>query len=164
MQLLSALLLGAIALHARLTSAAASEEKPDIPCTVHSPKTGSFFDLRELSLLPPEDPEKLKKGERKESWKSSGYDFGSNFTLNFCAPVLEKLDKVVGIDEKLYQNISAYYTTDGKTYSIGQVMSITAYCAHMLTSALQSTVVEYHFQGPQVGTSIYKWISLRKED
>lgn len=118
MQYFATILVGALAFQAQLCSAK-DDDKPDIPCTVHSPKTGSFYDLTELSLQPPEDPEKLKKGERVESWKSSGYDYGTNFTLNICAPVIEKLDKVVGIDEEAYKNVSAYYTEDGKTYSIG---------------------------------------------
>lgn len=114
---ISGILLGAV--YACLAIAASSDEKTTKPCTVQSPKTGSFYDLRDLSLQPPGDPENIKKGERVESWKSSGYDYGANFTLNFCAPVLEKLDDVVGVNEKLYRNVSAYYTSQGKTYSIG---------------------------------------------
>lgn len=122
MHFFTTIFLSGLALQARL-SFAKEDEKPDVPCTVHSPKTGSFYDLRELALHPPENPEKLKKGERAESWRSTGYDYGTNFTLNICAPVIEKLDNVVGIDEKLYRNISAYYTQNGKTYSIGYVGS-----------------------------------------
>lgn len=114
---ISNFILGAVC--ACLSAAASADDKVTKPCTVQSPKTGSFYDLRDLSLQPPEDPKNLKKGERVDSWKSSGYDYGANFTLNFCAPVLEKLDDVVGVNEKLYRNISAYYTSHGKTYSIG---------------------------------------------
>ncbi|KAI5310264.1 Cation-independent mannose-6-phosphate receptor CI-MPR [Ascosphaera atra] len=40
--------------------------------------------------------------------------------MNICAPVIENLNAVEGVDESNWKNISAYYTKDGKTYSIGQ--------------------------------------------
>lgn len=54
-----------------------------------------------------------------ESWHAKGYDYGSNFTLNFCAPVVEDIGEVEGVDRELWKNVSAYYTAGGKTYSIG---------------------------------------------
>lgn len=47
---------------------------------------------------------------------------GYNFTLNFCGGVVEDLEKkggVVGVEKELYKNVSAYYTQNGKVYSIG---------------------------------------------
>ncbi|KAL8714238.1 MAG: hypothetical protein Q9220_001967 [cf. Caloplaca sp. 1 TL-2023] len=45
---------------------------------------------------------------------------GTNFTLNFCAPVIETIESAVGINKGLLKNISAFYEWKGKTYSIGQ--------------------------------------------
>jgi hypothetical protein len=54
-----------------------------------------------------------------KSWTASGYDYGTNFTINFCEPVVEPLLNVVGVDRKDWGNVSAYYRLDGDTYSIG---------------------------------------------
>lgn len=48
---------------------------------------------------------------------------GTNFTLNFCAPVIETIKDAVGIKESLLKNISAFYEWKGKTYSIGCVVN-----------------------------------------
>jgi cation-dependent mannose-6-phosphate receptor len=53
-----------------------------------------------------------------------GYDYGANFTVNFCAPVVENLTDVVGIEESRWQNVSAFYEKEGKTYSIGSESSL----------------------------------------
>jgi cation-dependent mannose-6-phosphate receptor len=111
-------MLAVLALQSNLTTAL-SEEKKILPCTARSSKTGSFYDLTSLSLSLSGDRDKPAKGARTESWRSTGYDYGSNFTLNFCAPVLEKVGNVVGIKESLWQNVSAYYEQAGKIYSIG---------------------------------------------
>ena len=88
------------------------------PCTVQSASSGSFFDLNPISI-PPIDPEDKKHTGRNASWHARGYDYGANFTLNFCTPVIEELKDVVGIEKELWRNVSAFYTKDGKTYSIG---------------------------------------------
>ena len=88
-----------------------NSQKPKQPCTIDSP-TGSFLDLNYISLSRP---------EKKESWHAKGHDYGANFTINFCAPVIEDLEDVVGVEEARWQNISAYYRLDRKTYSIGWV-------------------------------------------
>lgn len=61
----------------------------------------------------------MKKGEVSESYHVKGQDYGANFTINFCAPVVEDLTDVEGVDKKLAQNVSAYYTIGKKSYSIG---------------------------------------------
>lgn len=96
-------------------------KKPKIPCTAHSATSGSFYDLNSISLKPVEDGKKAAKNARTESWHARGYDYGSNFTLNICAPVLEEVKDVVGVDSDLWKNVSAYYETGGKKYSIGFV-------------------------------------------
>jgi cation-dependent mannose-6-phosphate receptor len=42
-----------------------------------------------------------------------------NFTINFCAPVVEHLKDVVGLDKTQWANVTAFYKDKGKTYSIG---------------------------------------------
>ena len=74
-----------------------------------------------IKVLPLKDHKKAHKDDRIESWHARGYDYGTNFTLNFCAPVIETLTDVVGIAEGLWGNVSAYYEMNGKTYSIGSV-------------------------------------------
>jgi cation-dependent mannose-6-phosphate receptor len=89
------------------------------PCTIRSPSSGHFFDLNSISVQLPDPKDKKKADERTESWHAKGYDYGTNFTMNFCAPVVEELDRVEGVDKALWQNVSAYYTQGKRTYSIG---------------------------------------------
>jgi cation-dependent mannose-6-phosphate receptor len=95
----------------------AEDSKPDQPCTIRSATTGTYFNLRPISLLAPK--EISDEAAELHSWHALGYDYGVNFTINFCAPVLEKLTDVAGVDKNLWQNVSAYYTKDNHTYSIG---------------------------------------------
>lgn len=98
---------------------------PEKSCSLHSPLTGSFFDLNGIALSPPElkDGKKINEKDRDESWHAKGYDYGANFTINFCAPVIEDIKDVVGVPESRWANISAYYESGGKVYSIGYVAS-----------------------------------------
>lgn len=89
------------------------------PCTLRSPNTGSFFDLNPLHVTLPDPESKPSKDARLESWHARGYDYGANFTINFCGPVVEDLDHVVGLGRELWRNVSAFYIKDGRTYSIG---------------------------------------------
>ena len=89
------------------------------PCTAHNSINGQFYDLNAITVHPLQDHKKVHKDDRTESWKARGYDYNTNFTINFCAPVIETLKDVVGIKDSLVKNISAYYTMDGETYSIG---------------------------------------------
>jgi cation-dependent mannose-6-phosphate receptor len=103
-----------------LTSTAlAADSEPPKPCTIFSPITGAYYDLNTITALAPVEHKKTMKDEMPHSWKAKGYDYGTNFTINFCAPVIEPLEDVVGVDEPVWKNISAYYIFDGKTYSIG---------------------------------------------
>ncbi|KAA6407799.1 MAG: hypothetical protein FRX48_08150 [Lasallia pustulata] len=74
------------------------------PCTIYSATSGSFFDLNALSVQPPKEGKKAHKDDRTESWHAKGYDYQTNFTLNFCAPVVEDLDDVVGVDNDAWRN------------------------------------------------------------
>lgn len=93
------------------------------PCTLVSPTTGSYFDLNVISLSPPKtkDGKKARRSDREESWHARGHDYPANFTMNICAPVIEPLKDVVGVEKNKWQNVSAYYELNGKVYSIGYV-------------------------------------------
>ena len=91
------------------------------PCTIRSPHTGSFFDLKSLHIP---DPKTIKssKDPRDYSWNATGWDMGYNFTMNFCGGVVENLKNmggVEGVEQDLWRNVSAYYQQGGKVYSIG---------------------------------------------
>ncbi len=105
-------------------SLAADSEKPLEPCTIISPLNGAFYDLNTITVQPLKDHKKAHKDDRIESWHARGYDYGKNFTLNFCAPVIEVLEDVLDVPENLWKNVSAYYTDgDDQTISIGQASS-----------------------------------------
>jgi cation-dependent mannose-6-phosphate receptor len=115
-----------------LTSSCTADEKKhkvqlDEPCTLHSPNSGAFYDLRPLSLYPLVPGAKPHKEPRTESWQARGYDYPSNFTVNFCAPVIEDLEgrEVVGLKHRGdSRNVSAYYESHGRIYSIGFVLNL----------------------------------------
>ncbi|KAL1863592.1 Cation-independent mannose-6-phosphate receptor CI-MPR [Paecilomyces lecythidis] len=69
------------------------------------------------------DGRKLHKDDRDESWLAKGHDYPANFTVNICAPVIEDISDVVGVDKSRWRNVSAYYEQNGKIYSIGQQAS-----------------------------------------
>ena len=107
-----------------LAAAAAAEDSKKAPvpfCTIRSPTSGAFFDLNPIHIQVPSLTSKKSSSARNESWAARGYDYGANFTLNFCGPVIENLTNVVGVDENRWQNVSAFYQLDGKTFSIGCV-------------------------------------------
>ena len=106
------------ALPAPAPAPAKSTDTPRVPCTIRSPTSGAFFDLNPLHILPP--AESKSKHPRATSWNTTGYDYGYNFTLNFCGPVIETLEKVEGVDKEDYKNVSAYYKDgEGKVFSLG---------------------------------------------
>jgi cation-dependent mannose-6-phosphate receptor len=56
-----------------------------------------------------------------ESYHARGYDYPSNFTMNFCDAVVEPLDEVEGILTAKVANVSAFYKdSHGTVFSIGQ--------------------------------------------
>ena len=98
-----------------------ASETSNRPCAAISPTTGLFYDLSLISLSPPEivDGRKVNKDDREESWHANGHDYGANFTINICAPVIETVRDVAGVDESRWGDVGAYYERDGKIYSIG---------------------------------------------
>ncbi|PGH17359.1 hypothetical protein AJ79_01243 [Helicocarpus griseus UAMH5409] len=121
-------------LYSSPSRAADSKDSPK-PCTIFSPTTGAYFDLNTIALFPPEmkDGKKVRNDDRDQSWHAKGYDYPANFTINICAPVIEDLKDVVGVEESKWANVSAYYTLDGKTYSIGQQSSAPVFRGRKLT-------------------------------
>ena len=91
------------------------------PC-VATATSGAFFDLRPDTAVAPVEGEKHAKGVPSEDYIARGWDYGSNFTLNVCEPVVKKVTDVVGVETALWSNISAYYETKGKIYSLGCVV------------------------------------------
>ncbi len=102
-------------------TAFAADSKEIKPCQINNPINGNFYDLNTITVQPLQNHKKAHKDDRLESWHARGYDYGTNFTMNFCAPVIEKLEDVVGVKEDLWRNVSAFYIHDRKTYSIGYV-------------------------------------------
>ncbi|KAK6209450.1 Cation-independent mannose-6-phosphate receptor CI-MPR [Pestalotiopsis sp. IQ-011] len=90
-------------------------------CTATNPKSGAFFDLRpDIAVKQPSDGSKVKNGVSIKDYKINGFDYGFNFTMNICAPVVEEISNVRGgINSEQWGNISAYYTAKGDTYSLG---------------------------------------------
>ncbi|MCJ1355555.1 MAG: Cation-independent mannose-6-phosphate receptor CI-MPR [Icmadophila ericetorum] len=120
--------LTAITLFFAATAQAADSKKEAqiLPCTIKSNTSGTYYDLNDIAIHLPTEKErqKLKDDEEEpKSYQAKGYDYGANFTLNICAPVVEPLDEVVGIESKLWKNVSAYYMQGGQTFSIGQQSS-----------------------------------------
>ncbi|KAL5121483.1 Cation-independent mannose-6-phosphate receptor CI-MPR [Pleosporales sp. CAS-2024a] len=99
--------------------ALAASDKPLKPCTIVSPTTERFFDLNPIRRLPLEDGQKTAKGDSDGSWHARGYDYGSNFTLNFCGPVVEELHDVQDLPKAVWANVSAFYEVGRKVYAIG---------------------------------------------
>lgn len=89
------------------------------PCTAYNSANGAFYDLNKIRVHPLENHKKAHKDDRDESWHVRGWDYGANFTINFCAPVIETLKDVEGIKGDAVKHISAFYRMDDRTYSIG---------------------------------------------
>ncbi|OCL10616.1 mannose 6-phosphate receptor domain-containing protein [Glonium stellatum] len=104
--------------HAAL-GASNENSRPIKPCTIRSSSTDRFFDLNPIHISLPETGKKAHKDDKTDSWHAKGYDYGANFTINFCGPVVEELDDVVDLDRRLWKNVSAFYEMGGKQYSIG---------------------------------------------
>lgn len=116
---ITSLLIGAVSLTsvAAFASPSSDSDAPLIlPCTA---KGNGFYDLRPLSVALPNPDAKKTGKEKTDSWQAKGHDYPGNFSINICAPVVEEIEDVVGIDRDLWRNVSAFYQVDGKTFSIG---------------------------------------------
>lgn len=135
--------------HAAFGASSNDKSKPIKPCTIRSPSTDRFFDLNPIHISLPESGKKAHKDDKTDSWHAKGYDYGANFTINFCGPVVEELDDVVDLEKSLWKNVSAFYEMDGKQYSIGYVVAIAVVSATTLLKPFIhfkiSNVVEFIF-------------------
>ncbi|KAG6060830.1 hypothetical protein E4U32_003228 [Claviceps aff. humidiphila group G2b] len=80
--------------------------------------TGGFFDLRP-AVVHPQQQGKQHKTVVAKDYRSRGYDYGKNFTLNICASVVDPVTDVMGVSKSSWGNVSAYYMAHGNIYSIG---------------------------------------------
>lgn len=100
---------------AKAPTKAPADKYVDPECSVTSPHTENFFDLRPLRRVPDMTPP-------HKDWTAKGQDYNTNFTINVCGPVLADKAHVEGVDEAARMNVSAFYEKGGKIYSIGYVM------------------------------------------
>ncbi|KAK7749275.1 Cation-independent mannose-6-phosphate receptor CI-MPR [Diatrype stigma] len=127
--LVVAFLLGGTLSPSSITAAAApsGDDNPKGTATatatacMASSTSGAFYDLRpDIAVKPSADGSKPEfHGAPDEDYHARGYDYGRNFTLNICEPVVQSPENVVGVKEELWRNISAYYTSKGDVYSLG---------------------------------------------
>ena len=121
-QILLALVLNPYTLTQAASSSSSSDERKDLkPCTIYNPSNGNFYDLNTITVHPLENHKKAHKDDRTESWHARGWDYGMNFTMNFCAPVIEDLTKdgVEGVKGDAIRNVSAFYRAGDRIFSIG---------------------------------------------
>lgn len=118
------------------SASANSHLSDDSPCVARSPTSGLYYDLNAISLAPPEwkNGKKVDQEARDESWHAKGHDYPANFTINVCAPVLENVTNVVGVDASRWANVSAFYEQAGKIYSMGYVVD----CAYVSSVELRN--------------------------
>lgn len=112
------LLLGLLAPVVARSSPDTPEKPVDEECTVTSPHSENFFDLRKLrrtqDLTPPQ-----------VDWEVKGLDYGTNFSINICGPVLADTSGAEGVADDLRSAVSAFYEKNGTIYSIGYFLSQT---------------------------------------
>ena len=117
--ILALLLLQCFEMSLSASSPKNSDHKELKPCTAHNSANGNSYDLNTITVPPLKNHKKAHKDDRDESWHARGWDYGTNFTINFCAPVIESLEDVEGIKGDDAKNISAFYRKGDKTFSIG---------------------------------------------
>ncbi|RWA12889.1 hypothetical protein EKO27_g2222 [Xylaria grammica] len=114
-------ILSLLALTSNAVASEAESTSTTTACTASS-TSGSFFDLRpDAAIKPKPDGSRPShsRGAPLTDYKARGFDYGSNFTLNICNAVVEPIEDVKGIEESKWQNISAYYISQGDYYSLG---------------------------------------------
>ncbi|KAJ3938198.1 Cation-independent mannose-6-phosphate receptor CI-MPR [Colletotrichum fioriniae] len=116
----STLLLLLAAATARAADTATSSTTTSAPACTAASKSGSgaFYDLRPDIAVKPEEGKSSKSGVITD-YHARGWDYGRNFTLNICAPVIEALDDVEGLTKSESKNVSAFYEYKNEVYSIG---------------------------------------------
>ncbi|KAJ0335526.1 hypothetical protein COL922a_009104 [Colletotrichum nupharicola] len=116
------LLLLAAAATASAADTSTSSTSSSVPACTAASKSGTggpFYDLRPDIAVKVEEG-KSSKGAVTTDYHARGWDYGKNFTLNICAPVIDPVEDVVGLGKGESKNVSAYYTYKTETFSIGQ--------------------------------------------
>jgi cation-dependent mannose-6-phosphate receptor len=92
-------------------------------CTATSSTgSGAFFDLRPDTAVAVGASGASYRTPTKDYY-ARGHDYGRNFTLNICGAVVEPVTGVVGVEESMWANVSAYYTEGDDIYSLGLVLT-----------------------------------------
>jgi cation-dependent mannose-6-phosphate receptor len=108
------------------TTKTTSTSTPVVTPCVATATSGAFFDLRPDTAIVVVEGEKHLKSTPAEDYMARGWDYGSNFTLNVCNAVVKPVRDVVGVEKSHWKNVSAYYETKGKVYSLGYGTPVTA--------------------------------------
>lgn len=115
-------ILSLLALTATTAFAADAEPTTTAAACTASSTSGAFFDLRPDAAIKPK-PNGARpphsRGAPLTDYKARGFDYGANFTLNICNAVVEPIEVVKDIEASKWQNISAYYVSQGDFYSLG---------------------------------------------
>lgn len=121
----SLLLLAAAATASAADSSTLSTTTSVPACTAASKSGtgGPFYDLRPDIAVKPEDG-KSSKSAVTTDYHARGWDYGKNFTLNICAPVIDPVEDVVGLRPGESKNVSAYYRYKTEIFSIGFVVTV----------------------------------------
>ncbi|KOS18997.1 putative mannose 6-phosphate receptor-like protein [Escovopsis weberi] len=98
-------------------TASSTSQAPACTATA-STGTGAFFDLRPDTASLQESGKTPKSAVTKD-YHARGWDYGKNFTLNICGPVVEPVEDVVGLKKGLWADVGAYYTSHDDVYSLG---------------------------------------------
>ncbi|KAA8905728.1 mannose-6-phosphate receptor binding domain-containing protein [Sphaerosporella brunnea] len=114
-----------------LSASLAVSEPPEKPidpeCTVTSPFSENFFDLRKLRRDRTANPPQT-------DWFVKGQDYGANFSLNICGPVLADVT-AEGVPKGA---VAAYYEMNGTAYSIGSVSASPRFRGRKLVLAYEN--------------------------
>ncbi|ODQ50897.1 mannose 6-phosphate receptor domain-containing protein [Saitoella complicata NRRL Y-17804] len=94
----------------------------DQSCTLTNPLTKEYYDLRPLTRT---------SDLFSTDWSVNGHDYGANFTLNICAPLLNTTDDAP-------HSSAGYVDEDGQFISIGDVNTVPILRGRRLTLELPS--------------------------
>jgi len=76
-------------------------------CTIRNNATESYYDLSNL----------IRAQSGGSDWLVRGFDYGHNFSINICAPVVSPVNKFEGLSDA--SHVSAYYLNGTDAVAIG---------------------------------------------
>ncbi|BFZ58659.1 Cation-independent mannose-6-phosphate receptor CI-MPR [Savitreella phatthalungensis] len=129
------------------------------PCTARHPVTKEFYDLRGLIRSPDET--------KALDWHANGHDYGSNFTLNVCAPLIDLSSQL----PKAVNTSAMYFDEEEKAFSIGQTSTTPKFRGKKLileyldgsacpgkTSYRKSSLIMFTCDASMIGTASVSFI------